>query len=71
MDKAEVVTVFIVVDIAAVAEVTVVDKDVVADKGDAVEVGVIKAIMMTVYTLLLAEILNSMTSAQRDAFFKG
>jgi hypothetical protein len=34
-------------------EVAAVDKDVVADKGDTVEVGVIKAIMMTVYTLLL------------------
>jgi hypothetical protein len=53
MDEAEVVAVFIVVDIAAVAEVAAVDKDVVADKGDAVEVRVIKAIMMTVYTLLL------------------
>jgi hypothetical protein len=54
MDEAEeVVAVFIVVDVAAVAEVAAVDKDVVADKGDAVEVGVIKAIMMMVYTLLL------------------
>jgi hypothetical protein len=53
MDEAEVVTVFIMVDVAAVAEVTAVDKDVVADKGDAVEVGVIKVIMMMVYTLLL------------------
>jgi hypothetical protein len=52
-DEAEVVAVFIVVDVAAVADVAAVDKDVAADKGDAVEVGVIKAIMMTVYTLLL------------------
>jgi hypothetical protein len=62
----EVVVDYIVVDVAAVAEVAAVDKDVAAvaevaavdkymaaDKGDAVEVGVIKAIMMTVYTLLL------------------
>jgi hypothetical protein len=40
-----------VVDVAAMAEVVVVDKDVAADKGDAVEVRVIKAIMMTVYTI--------------------
>jgi hypothetical protein len=53
MGEAEVVTVFIVVDVAAMEEVAAVDKDVVADKGDTVEVRVIKAIMMMVYTLLL------------------